>query len=228
MGLKSTAKRVMLGKPGTRARRIGVGLLRGLDFNVDTASKSMRLLGLDEREIAGAVAAACEGATAALDIGAADGWYSLYFASRPNIRRVWAFEPEARLVDGIRDNFSLNDPAYAQKLQLEQKFVGDRDDEKCCRVDTILGDYDGGGPLVMKIDVEGAELAVLHGARRTLERHACRLVVEVHAEQLERDCLALLQGMNYQTRVISSAWYRLLLPEARVGPFNRWFVAQRA
>ena len=225
MGLKGAVKRVLLGPPGERPRDVKAGLLRGLRFNVDTASKSQRLLGLDEREIAAAVRDAAAGASAALDVGANDGWYALYFASRPNVERVWAFEPDGPTVGRMRDNFALNDPAFAGKLEAIQKCVGDRDDDAFVRVDTIVGDY--AKPLVLKIDVDGGEVEVLEGARRTLGRNDCTLVVETHGRQLERDCVAFLSELKYEVRIIDNGWYRALVPETRPTPLLRWFVARR-
>jgi hypothetical protein len=226
MGLKGAVKRLLVGDPGERPRDIGRGLLRGLRFNVDTATKSMRLLGLDEREITSAVQdAAAPPAAAALDVGANDGWYALYFASRPNIERVWAFEPDPNVVGRMHANFALNSPEYLAKLNVDEKFVGDRDDAQYCRVDTVVGDY--AKPLVLKIDVDGGELDVLHGAQRTLERNQCTLVIETHSAQLERDCVAFLERLGYRTRIIKNGWYRGVIPEGRVIPFNRWFSARR-
>jgi hypothetical protein len=225
MGLKGAVKRVLLGAPGTRPRDVKAGLLRGLRFNIDTASKSQRLIGLDEREIAVAVRAAAAGASAALDIGANDGWYALYFASRPNVERVWAFEPHASTAGRMRDNFALNDAALAAKLEVIEKCVGDRDDDAFVRVDTVVGDY--AKPLVLKIDVDGGEVEVLKGARRTLERNACTLVVETHGRHLERDCLAFLAELKYRATIIDNGWYRVLVPETRPTPLLRWFVARR-
>ena len=225
MGLKAAVKRLLLGEPGERPRDIATGLLRGLRFNVDTASKSMRLIGLDEREIVRAVEDAASASSAALDVGANDGWYSLYFASRPNIERVWAFEPEPGMGPRIDGNLALNPPEFSKKVQVVRKFVGDRDDERFVRIDTVLAGYDK--PVVLKIDVEGGETAVLRGARGTLERLTCHLIVETHAPELERECLEFLGGLGYRTTVIPNGWYRAVVPEHRISPHCRWLTARR-
>src|ERR1043166_9244884 len=66
--MKTKLKAALLGKPGLRPRRIATGLLRGLFFNVDTSCKAMRLVGLDEREIASAMRRLVSGVRSALDI----------------------------------------------------------------------------------------------------------------------------------------------------------------
>lgn len=225
MGIKGAVKRMLVGEPGERPRDIGAGLLRGLRFNVDTSSKTMRLLGLDEREIAKAVADAAAKSSAALDVGSNDGWYSLYFASRPNIEKVWAFEPDPTMAPRFESNFALNSPEFLKKVQVESKFVGDRDDDQFVRIDTILAGYDK--PVLLKVDVDGGELDVLKGARQTLETKTCHLVIETHTVELERDCTAFLEGLGYRTTIIPNGWYRAVVPEFRPSPHNRWFVAER-
>lgn len=221
--VKSKLKTVFLGSPGVRPRRIRTGLLHGLYFNVDTAFKSMRLIGLDEREIAGATRRLASGVKTALDIGANDGWYSLFFASRPNIERVYAFEPSADIRTALEANFRLNDPVLRAKLLVSDKLVGDVTRSEWCRLDEELPDL--AVPAFFKIDVEGGELDVLKGARKLLSKAANCLIIETHSSDLERDCIAFLTELGYQTRIIRNGWYRLLFPEARSIPHNRWLLA---
>jgi hypothetical protein len=108
MTFKSRIKSLLLGAPGPRPQRISRGVLRGAMFTVDTSSKSMRLLGLDEAEIAGWLRRLAARAAVAVDVGANDGWYAVYFALQPNIARVFAFEPDDRLHETFRQNLALN------------------------------------------------------------------------------------------------------------------------
>src|SRR5688572_13246292 len=130
MGLKATLKRLLTGRSGLHPHAVRRGLLRGLTFYIDPAIKSQRLLGLDEMEIAHQIHQLAADARSAMDVGANDGWYSLYFASRPNVQRVIAFEPCANLLDQVRENFALNDPKFATKVSCVPKFVGNSNDEK--------------------------------------------------------------------------------------------------
>src|ERR1700733_3047823 len=104
MSLKSATKYWLLGPPGNRPRNINCGLLKGLRFYIDTSCRSLRLMGLDEREIASFVRAFASTAKSAIDVGTNDGWYSLYFASVPNIQQVNAFEPD----EGVRKSLQEN------------------------------------------------------------------------------------------------------------------------
>lgn len=226
MSIKTTIKRVMFGPSGERARRVPSGLIKGRQFIIDVASKSMRLIGMDEREIAPWTGRLSEGAKTAVDVGTNDGWYALYFATHQTIRKVYGYEPDAGLVDRAWENLRLNGPECVGRTTLTQKLVGNADDGHWTRLDTALScaEY----PIVFKIDVDGGEMDVLRGGRATLSGGDCRLVIETHSPELERDCLAFLRGLGYECRIIKNAWYRAIVPEARNIPHNRWLVATRA
>jgi hypothetical protein len=223
MRLKTFVKTALFGKPGLRPRKIRAGLLRGQRFMIDTSNRSMRLVGLDETELAAATRDLTRGAVAAVDVGANDGWYAVYFASRPHVQRLYAFEPQEVLAHRFRENLALNGETVAAKAIFVGKLVGDRDDAEWCRLDTTLAGVNG--PMVIKIDVEGGELDVLKGAQRTLTANACGLVIETHSEELERQCARFLQSIGYHTKIIKKGWYRALFPEERHIPHNQWLIA---
>jgi hypothetical protein len=225
MGLKSAVKRWVLGRPGPRPRAVRVGLLRGRRFVVDVGNKSMRLLGLDETEIASAMRRLSRGVATGVDVGANDAWYSLYLASVPSVRQVLAFEPEPSHHARFEENFALNDPALRAKVRLVPKFVGRTRDERTVPLDDEL--RDAAGPILIKIDVDGGEMDVLRGAGATLARPDVRLVIETHSAELERECVALLERAGYRTTIIPNGWYRAIVPEQRMIAHNRWLTAAR-
>jgi hypothetical protein len=81
--------------------------------------------------------------------------------------------------------------------------------------------------ILLKIDVDGGELDVLHGAADTLQKSKCLLVIETHSLDLERDCIKYLQDLGYRCRIITPGWYRAFVSEGRQIEHNQWFVAQR-
>jgi hypothetical protein len=194
-------------------------------FRVDTASGSMRLLGLAEAEITGWLQRLTADAAVGVDVGANDGWYSAYYALQPNIQRVYIFEPDIRVSESCWQNLLLNGPKAQRKCVISTKFVGACDNAWTCRLDTVLADENQ--PMVIKIDVEGAEVDVLRGAEQTLRRCRCGLVIETHAARLERDCEALLRGLGYRTQIVRKGWYRAIVPERRGIPHNRWLIAMK-
>jgi hypothetical protein len=77
----------------------------------------------------------------------------------------------------------------------------------------------------VKADVEGAEADVLRGADAFMRRGGVAWLIETHSAPLEAECLAILRGRGYDPRVITPAWWRVVVPEARPIPHNQWIVA---
>jgi len=149
-----------------------------------------------------------------------------YFASLPNIRFVAAFEPDAQLAAQAMENVKLNGEAFAKKVQLFNKFVGNKDDASWCSIDKVAPDI--ARPIVVKLDVDGGEMDVLQGAEQTLRRGGVNMVIETHTPELEHDCKAFLEAMGYQTRIINQGWYRSFIRDGRQIAHNRWMVAIKA
>jgi hypothetical protein len=78
---------------------------------------------------------------------------------------------------------------------------------------------------VVKVDVEGAELQVLEGARDLLGRGGVSWIVETHSLELERECIRVLESCRLRVRVVEPAWWRVAVPETRPIAHNRWLVA---
>ena len=223
--MKQALKRLMFGPPGDRLRTIKHGLIRGLKFHVDSSSKAMRLVGLDEREIEQATRLATQGAVTAFDIGANDGWYSLFFAAQPSVQRVFAFEPSRKVSPQMLRNLDANDPAIAAKITLSDKMVGDQQSDTMTTIDAYLDQVTG--PIVLKIDVDGGEMHVLRGGMQLLTQHDCRIVLEVHTPELETECIKTMESMGYSCQLIDIGWYRRFFPEGRIIEHNRWVMATK-
>jgi FkbM family methyltransferase len=125
-----------------------------------------------------------------LDIGAHIGYYALYLA--PLARRVYAFEPDARNLPALVVN-----ARHAGNVEVLAKAVADRPGSgqldvggtseisslcmegggkgavavEVTSIDAFVAAIPGCDPAVIKIDVEGQDLAVLRGGTQTLARH---------------------------------------------------------
>jgi chemotaxis response regulator CheB len=70
---------------------------------------------------------------------------------------------------------------------------------------TSLDDFIARGaapaPDVVKIDVEGAELATLHGAANMLAKKRPVFFIDAHSTQLKDQCTQLLKEQGYGVRV---------------------------
>jgi FkbM family methyltransferase len=62
----------------------------------------------------------------------------------------------------------------------------------------------GIAPDVMKIDVEGAELAVLKGAQTTLQQYSPVIFLSTHSDELRATCLEFLMECGYQYEILGS------------------------
>lgn len=85
------------------------------------------------------------------------------------------------------------------------------------RLDELLGKVDG--PLILKIDVEGAELSVLRGSKGLLaQRRVKAVLLELHTELLRRrgleswSCLSLLLSAGFIVQVVPQYFHDHYVP----------------
>jgi hypothetical protein len=57
-------------------------------------------------------------------------------------------------------------------------------------------------PDVMKIDVEGAEMLVLSGARKTLQEGKPKVLLEVHSDSLKTECQEYLGKFGHGSECV--------------------------
>ena len=179
-------------------------------------------LGTYERRKQLAIRARMEPGMVAYDIGANSGFYSLLMASCVgNDGRVYAFEPELRNVAFLRRHLELN---RLQNVRVMPTAVGDHDGRGRFAVDSsgYRGCLDARGETfvpvasvdhlvetrgiepadIIKIDVEGAELAVLKGAQRYLKRFRPLVFLATHGAQVHQSCCELLRGCGYRLQTL--------------------------
>ena len=148
-----------------------------------------------------ALRAAARPGAVALDVGANVGAYALLLGQwvRPG-GRVYAFEPAAQAFAGLSRHVALNGvdgtvvpfaaaaaaatgrAAFAvDGISGANRLGGGRTMVETVTIDDFCA-REGVRPAVIKIDVEGAELDVLRGARETIRRagDALTLLVEMH------------------------------------------------
>jgi FkbM family methyltransferase len=73
------------------------------------------------------------------------------------------------------------------------------------KIDTLVHSKAIAPPDIIKIDVEGAELDVLKGARITLQEVSPLVFLEVHSSELEASCQEFLKGLGYRVGRVSKA-----------------------
>jgi FkbM family methyltransferase len=153
------------------------------------------------------------------DIGAHFGYYTLLSSKLVGDRgRIIAFEPSPANLARLYRHIELNDRDNVQVLELAVS-----DHEGTAHFETRTGSGVGhladDGPLevklttldsltqlplpqVMKIDVEGAEVGVLNGAKALFSKTKPVIFLSLHGDDLKKTCLELLSEYGYTFRQI--------------------------
>ena len=149
------------------------------------------------------------------DIGAQAGFYTLFFSRLAGDRgKVFAFEPcayEARfLIDHVRLNHLDNVRVVQAAVCETRELLPMSSDRGTCEnrlvdnpgatlmVPTLSLDSSGlPVPDLIKMDVEGAEAAVLRGAQRTLLEARPVLFVALHGDEQRKACAIILRDAGY-------------------------------
>jgi hypothetical protein len=206
---------------GSKARTLPIGLGRGLKFGINFAHQSRLYLGTYEWELTGFIREIARPGYITFDVGGHSGYDALVFAKLTDAPVV-TFEPDPRVLPGLRSNVEAN-PRYRDKIRVVEAFVGATKSETTTTVDDVA--YSADAPLlpdIIKIDVEGAEEDVLHGAKRVLAERKPHLLIETHAPDLEVKCGRLLVEAGYRPRIKHQ---RRVLRENRSQSHNRWLLA---
>ncbi len=200
--------------------RIPRGPLKGRKWIVG-ASTHACWLGTFEKDKVAAFTKDIRRESVVYDIGANAGIYTLLAATRATGGHVYSFEPLARNLELLRRHIALNglrnctviDAAVdsssgtAQFAEGSTPEMGALSPTGSLRVNTVALDQlrDAGtllAPDLIKMDVEGNELAALHGAARLLQ--SCRPIIYVatHSSPLEADCRDFLLKLGYSVALV--------------------------
>jgi hypothetical protein len=203
-----------------RQLRVPAGLARGLHLEMPLDASVDLCVGFSEYELADYVREFCQPGYRAFDVGGQIGLYALAIA-RLTAAPVICFEFDQEAVARIERNLRSN-PPYGQLVSICPKWVGWETNEESGSIaldDAVAQTF---APDVVKVDVEGAELEVLAGARGLLASRRPHLIVEVHSRELERRCGDFLLELGYAPRVVEQRrWHR------RGGNAeNRWLVGR--
>lgn len=79
-------------------------------------------------------------------------------------------------------------------------------------VDNLIERFEVPTPDFMKIDVEGHELKVLYGARKTLSIQRPDLLIEFHSEELNDKIQDLLAVYDYKVQIVRHPHYPVMSP----------------
>jgi hypothetical protein len=216
------AKRLVFGS-GARPHKVWFGVGAGCRFVIDPASLSQRIVGLNEAEIAGVFRRSVRDIRTFVDVGASDGYYPIIaLRLNPNVTAIGC-EAQECLKHTARENYRLNFPDGGPSMEWVAKLVGGGEGQ--ASLDQIAEGRPG--PILLKIDVDGAEIEVLRSGSRLLARADCKILLEVHSPELERAAIELLRAQGFSCRIVKNAWWRSVIPEHRPIELNRWLFAEK-
>jgi Methyltransferase FkbM domain len=180
-------------------------------------------LGFYELELARHVRALCEPGSACFDLGSGSGFYALVFASR-GAGAVLAVEADANTCARLSRNVAAN-PELAPAIEVVNGRVLRETDasEGAVSIDELAYRPGGFVPDLVKLDVEGNEVAAIRGAERLLTERRPHLIVETHSRDLDAACRWLLEDQGYAVENVEP---RRWVPEVRTLAFNRWCIAR--
>jgi len=201
---------------GPAPRRVLTGAFAGLMLSLDLQSQTQSWLGLYERELYAPLRCLSRGIRSAIDVGCADGEFTIYFLQRTNSTLVFAIDGNAGYLEHLRRNVALNQ-CDSRRLVINQEYLQS--------LDQLAGEIEP--PCLVKIDIDGGERDILSNSPQLLALSGVRWIIEVHSAELECDCLRILRLNGYTARVIKNAWWRRITGEQRPLGLNRWIVAER-
>lgn len=206
---------------GRRPRRVPFGIASDSVLNLNLGNQMQHYLGLYEHEVFATLRRFSPNLKTAIDVGAADGMYALYFMRRTGAEQIFAFEPGHEEQSLLWANMDLN-YGRCSRFRVINKLVGSGESGTTTTLDSLLPFKT---PCLIKIDVDGAEMDVLRGAERVAGLPNVRWIIETHSAALERECIAWLRERSYTVGVIENAWWRRMLREQRPLEHNRWLSA---
>jgi FkbM family methyltransferase len=213
-----------------RARVVGHGQAAGMRIDPAGAAAGYAL-GTSEPLIQDAFAAHVRAGGVVWDVGANVGFYSLIASRLVGSGEVVAFEPLPDNQEAIRRNLALNEidnvrlvavalsdaegeaeleihasPTWA-KLDTSGDTTFKRDTAVSGRVPVSVSTLDlqlasFAAPDLVKMDIEGAEVAALRGASKLLSEHRPTLICELHGTNAA--VVELLEAHGYDVRTVET------------------------
>lgn len=208
--------------PGWMEVRVMQGPLKGKRWVAGSSSHGC-WLGSYEFDKQREIAAAVRPGMTCFDIGANVGFYTLLLSQLAGPEgAVVAFEPVPGNCRFLRQHVKMNScgNVAVQELALADldgiaRFDTTADSSQghlsalgslsvnCARMDSLIAAGAISPPNLMKVDVEGAEAAVLQGAVEVLARHKPVIFLATHGPRPHRECCRLLDRLGYRLAPIN-------------------------
>jgi len=198
--------------PNNKIVPILTGINKGMKWITGSGTSRACWLGNYEADHLTALTKLVRPGMTVYDVGANAGFYTLAFSRLVGSSgRVFAFEPEATNVQFLRRHVKVNRlknvtivqvaiSSQAGMVPFEGSFgTGSIAQESFYLVPSIsLDQFEGPQPSFIKMDIEGAEVLALRGARGVLGTSRPALCIATHSEELKRESKTLLASLGYR------------------------------
>jgi FkbM family methyltransferase len=206
--------------------RVRSGPLRDLSLDVDVRVQADVIVGAYERRLSRHVGGILRPGDVAFDVGSHLGYFGILMAAAVGPSgKVVCFEPDPGLHEALEGNVTRNRSLIPGDVSVARLAVGAAQgvtsfeagghstrgrlsasggvDVEVITLDDAVERF--GKPRFVKVDVEGHELDVLHGAGAVIASKETSFGIEIHSDELGRTCRALLEGAGYGCRFIAEA-----------------------
>ncbi len=207
-------------------------------------SQLSMLFGRYESDFATAFAKCATISRATYDVGGNTGYFSLLAANQsPEGSSVVAFEPVPSILNYFREMVAANHLDHTVRVcqvalsntkgkvklytpgssatvvlptacQHSKQPEDTSIDVSTTTMDVFVFEEGNAPPELIKIDVEGAEAAVLQGARRVIDTYHPTILVEVHGEKPAADVWDIAKSLDYVVHDISGQHETELINQA--------------
>jgi FkbM family methyltransferase len=197
------------------------GRLKGKKWIVGSSNHGC-WLGAYEYEMRRAFESHVKEGAVVFDVGAHVGFYTLLSSVLAGSRgKAIAFEPNPRNLVFLKEHIRINEIRNVQVMEVAVSdckgvsFFQERSVSSTGRLavngklqvetvslDEIIPQGLVPAPECVKIDVEGAEMLVLTGARFTLLRYRPIVFLETHGKEVRNECCRFLKSVGYEVRLI--------------------------
>lgn len=160
-----------------------------------------------------------------IDVGSNLGIYSLIAATFPKTK-VYAFEPSRKILNNLYENININ--KFEKKIDVAEEIVSNHcgyerfkecdvteishidtagQKKKCISLDQFIKEKKIKSIKMLKIDVEGAEMRVLKGSEKNIERGVIKnILMEINKENVKfgtchDEIINFLQKNGYSVKI---------------------------
>jgi len=127
------------------------------------------------------------------DIGSAEGNFSLKIID--NIETLYLFERNEEWIEALQETFK----PWREKVHIVNKYVSNKTTENEVDVDSF---FEGKSLSLLKMDVEGAELSVLDGAKKTLAKQDVQILMCAYHKAADQTILTNFAARyNYASKL---------------------------